>query len=120
MVRHVLLVDGDRRYLCALSALLRASGLTVSEAYDMQSGLISLLSDKPDALVVDTVLPDHDGFGFLIRARAEHALDALPVLFTSSRGRAVEGAKAQALGALGVLTKPFGPDAILAQLGVGA
>lgn len=116
MVKQVLVVDGDRNFAGSLSLLLEGAGITVRQAYDLASGLASIHEAVPDLVVVDTQLPDRSGFELCQRARAEPGLGRLRFLFTSSRARLAERAKADALGADGFIAKPFSPTDLLQRL----
>ena len=68
----------------------------------------------PDLIVLDLNLPKHDGLEVLAALRAEPVLATVPVLVFSSSTSPRERARAEELGAIGVLAKPPDLDAFLA------
>ncbi|UQA54887.1 response regulator transcription factor [Polyangium aurulentum] len=83
------------------------------------SGLeaIEKLALKPfDLVVLDLNMPDIGGFEVIEFIRGQDQLQSLPILVVTTRGD--EGSRARALGAGAsqFMTKPFAPDAILANV----
>ena len=68
----------------------------------------------PDLVLLDVMMPDMDGFGVLraLRARPEGA--AVPVVFLTARTQ--EGDEYLALGADGVIAKPFEPNVLVEKV----
>ncbi len=81
-------------------------------------GLRSMDSFAPDLVLLDVMMPEMDGFGVLraLRARPESA--AVPVVFLTARAQ--EGDEYLALGADGVIAKPFDPHILVEQVRVYA
>lgn len=77
-------------------------------------GLRSMEDFAPDLVLLDVMMPEMDGFSVLraLRARAESA--AVPVVFLTARTQ--EGDEYRALGADGVIAKPFEPSLLLEQV----
>jgi CheY-like chemotaxis protein len=71
---------------------------------------------RPDAILLDVMMPDMDGPAVLaeVRARPEHA--TTPVVFITARAQAHELARFISLGAIGVITKPFDPMTLSIEL----
>lgn len=112
--RHVLLVDDSPEVRLLLQVLLELDGWTVTAAEDGPSGLAAVGLD-PDVVLLDVQLPGLDGPDVLRALRSHPSTEALPVVFLT--GEAPEQAGAlRALGASGVLHKPFHADTVVAQL----
>jgi two-component system chemotaxis response regulator CheY len=115
-VPEVLVVDDSKIMREMVVACLRAlSGAAFTHA---ASGLEALekLSLKPfDLVVLDLNMPDIGGYEVLEFVRGQDKLRSLPILVVTTRGD--EGSKARALesGASSFMTKPFAPEAILAE-----
>ena len=77
-------------------------------------GLRCVESFAPDLVLLDVMMPEMDGFVVLheLRARPENA--ALPVVFLTARTQ--EGDEYRALGADGVIAKPFEPGMLVEQV----
>lgn len=72
---------------------------------------LRLLADppRPDIVMLDVMMPKMDGPTTLARMRADDRLADLPVIFITARARAQEVAQFRAVGADGVVVKPFDP-----------
>lgn len=64
---------------------------------------------RPDAVLLDVMMAGLDGPGTLKAMREDPALAHLPVIFFTAKGRTHEHDALKALGAIGVITKPFDP-----------
>jgi CheY-like chemotaxis protein len=64
---------------------------------------------RPDLILLDVMMPGMDGPTTLAGLRRNPALAAIPVVFITARTQAREVERFTALGAAGVITKPFDP-----------
>ena len=103
-MKTVLIVDDEPASRYALRRALE-SRYRVVEADSAASGRSSLLSEKPDLLLLDVVLPGEDGLSFLKWLRKE-GYD-LPVLMVSALDTAKTAVEALQLGAADYLVKGF-------------
>jgi DNA-binding response OmpR family regulator len=74
------------------------------------------LEDTPDAVVLDLMMPEMDGFEVLKRLRDDERTSAIPVVILSARTAEADRARCVALGANDYLTKPFFPDELVERL----
>jgi two-component system, OmpR family, KDP operon response regulator KdpE len=111
---RVLVVDDERQILRALKVILREAGYDVIEAATMEEALDRAAVRRPDAAIVDLMLPDGSGVELSRRLRE---WTSMPILVLSAVGE--EDAKVEALeaGADDYVTKPFGPRELVARLG---
>jgi two-component system KDP operon response regulator KdpE len=109
----ILLVDDDTAIQRALGPLLRARGYDARMAATGAEALRLLADEAPDLVVLDLGLPDLEGTEVCRRVRAG---SKVPIVVLSARG--AEGDKVQALdlGADDYVTKPFGPEELLARI----
>lgn len=93
-----------------------AGGFEVLVCGSGAEGLRCMESFAPDLVLLDVMMPEMDGFGVLraLRARPEGA--AVPVVFLTARTQ--EGDEYGALGADGVIAKPFEPSVLVEQVRV--
>lgn len=70
----------------------------------------------PDLILLDIMLPDHDGYQILQQLRTLPRLQEVPVIFLTAKGSEVEKAKGLDLGADDYITKPFGVLELLARI----
>ena len=109
----ILVIDDDRRLRDMLRTYLSGHGLQVETAADARAGLAAVEGIEPDAVVLDVMLPDLDGFEVCRRIRAT---SEVPVLMLTARGDETDRVVGLELGADDYLPKPFSPRELLARL----
>jgi len=109
----VLIIDDDRKLTAMLAEYLRPRGVEAASAADARRGLEMLARGAYDAVVLDVMLPDVDGFEVCRRLRAT---SAVPVLMLTARGDPEDRVVGLELGADDYLPKPFDPRELLARL----
>jgi two-component system, OmpR family, response regulator len=100
--------DADIRLIAGLS-LGRVGGMEVIEAAGGLEGLRKARDEKPDVILLDMMMPAMDGSDTLAALRAQPATALTPVIFLTAKTVEAEVARMRALGAAGVLFKPFDP-----------
>jgi two-component system phosphate regulon response regulator OmpR len=83
MADQVLIVDDDRRLSALLAEYLTGNGFRVQAAETAGAGIAEVARLLPDAVILDVMLPDMDGFEALKRIRAN---SDVPVLMLTARG----------------------------------
>jgi CheY-like chemotaxis protein len=69
-----------------------------------------------DAVLLDAMMPDMDGYETCRRLKADPATAGPPVVFLTARARSGDDQSALAVGAVASLTKPFDPLTIAGEL----
>ncbi len=72
--------------------------------------------ETPDVLLLDFMMPALDGTGVLRRLREMPGHEATPVIFMTARAQSGEIDHLKALGAIGVIVKPFDPMTLAKQI----
>jgi two-component system, OmpR family, KDP operon response regulator KdpE len=110
---RVLVCDDEHQILRALRVILRDAGFEALPASTAEEALDLAAVHRPDAAIIDLVLPDGSGIEVCRRLRE---WSDIPVIVLSAVGE--EDAKVQALaaGADDYVTKPFGPRELVARL----
>ena len=105
----VLLVDDERsiRTICRVN--LEGDGLAVTEAADGVEALELLRRAQPSLVLLDVMMPGVDGWGVAERMAADDETREIPVVFLSARAAHEDRVRAQELGAVGYVVKPFDP-----------
>jgi len=110
---RVLIIDDDLKLAAMLVDYLGPRGFAAETAPDAAQGL-ALLARRPfDAVILDVMLPDLDGFEVCRRLRA---FSDVPVLMLTARGDPDDRVVGLELGADDYLPKPFEPRELLARL----
>ncbi len=71
---------------------------------------------RPQLILLDVMMPGTDGPAVLAQLAEDQATAAIPIVFITARTQAQEVAALKALGALGVIAKPFDPMSLAAQV----
>ena len=114
MTARVLIIDDDERLAEMLAGYLSSRGYAIETRADARSGLVALGQWDFDALILDVMLPDGDGFEICRKVRAG---SSIPILMLTARGDATDRVVGLELGADDYLPKPFDPRELLARLG---
>ena len=107
--------DEDIRDVAELS-LQMDPGIEVRTAASGPEAMAVLEAWEPDLLMLDVMMPDMDGPTLLAAIRARPGRTAPPAIFITARVLAAELAQLEALGVAGVITKPFDPLTLAAQV----
>jgi CheY-like chemotaxis protein len=110
----VLVIDDERTTHNLLERELGARGYRVVHAAGGREGLRLAREVRPDAITLDIIMPELDGWAVLRELKADTDLRSIPVVLVTILGDREMG---YALGAADYLTKPIDPDALLGALG---
>ena len=110
----VLVVEDDRSVRESLERALRLEGYQVSAVADGMSGLEAVGRDRPDAVILDVMLPFLDGLSVCRQLRQKG--DRTPVLMLTARAEVGDRVAGLDAGADDYLPKPFALDELLARL----
>jgi DNA-binding response OmpR family regulator len=112
---RVMIVEDEPNIVESLSFVFSREGWQVAAALDGETAIERLLSEPPDVLVLDVMLPPLNGFEVLKRLRSEPSLKHLPVLVLTAKGQEKDRHTAMRLGADAFVTKPFSNRDIIAK-----
>jgi len=116
VVARVLLADTSRFIHRLLTEQLAAQQIEVISAFRGADVLELVEAEHPDAVLLDTDLPDADGFEILVQLRRESGMHELPVIMLSSATETAEKVRAFDLGAIDFICKPFDIGEMKARL----
>src|SRR5262245_42962236 len=112
---RILLVDDELSIQRALAPLLRSRGYEVDVAGTGKEALKIVAEHPPDIIVLDLGLPDIEGTEVCRQVRES---SSVPIIILSARGREADKVSALDLGGDDYVTKPFGPEELLARIRV--
>jgi two-component system KDP operon response regulator KdpE len=112
---RILLVDDEVAIQRAVGPLLRSRGYDVDIVGTGADALRMAAEQPPNLVVLDLGLPDLEGTEVCRRVRAS---SRVPIVVLSARGAEADKVNALDLGADDYVTKPFGPDELLARIRV--
>jgi len=110
--RTILIVDDDTDIRELIQIALEEWGYQVVSAADGNAGVALALTDRPDLVILDMMMPRVSGFAVLQRLRQQHRLD-VPVIMLSGIESDHQRDYAELLGADLFLKKPIRPLELL-------
>jgi len=110
---RVLVCDDELQILRALRVILRDRGFDVTTAATAQEALDRAAVGPVDAAIIDLVLPDGDGIEV---CRSIREWSEMPIIVLSAVGEEEQKVRALEAGADDYVTKPFGPNELVARL----
>jgi len=105
----ILVIDDEPDIRLIVRLSLQNRGLTVIEAAGGREGVALARRERPDAILLDVMMPNVDGPTTLAELRAAPESAAIPVVFLTAKAQRSELERLRNLGVAGVLTKPFDP-----------
>ena len=108
--KRVLVIDDedDIREIAQVS-LEMVGGYEVLTACSGREGLTRAETERPDAILLDFMMPDMDGATTFQRLQADAALRHIPVILLTAKVQAADRRRFTELGVKAVLAKPFDP-----------
>ena len=115
--KHILLVDDedDIREVAALS-LEAVGGWRVSSASDGNHGVAMARAERPDAILLDVMMPGLDGPATFARLQEDPLTRDIPVILLTAKAQGADQRRFDQLGVAGTLTKPFDPMMLTDQI----
>ena len=109
MALTVLVIDDEApiRLLCRVN--LEAEGTGVLEAENGERGLELARQERPDAILLDVMMPGLDGWTVAQRLLEDEATRRIPIIFLTARADIRDRARGLGVGGLDYITKPFNP-----------
>lgn len=114
--RRILVCDDDDMLVELLRYRLSARGYEVLTAHNGGEGLEIARSERPDAIVLDAMMPVMDGYQVLRQLRADAEFAAIPVIMLTARRQEQDIVGALELGANDYLVKPFIPEELITRM----
>jgi two-component system OmpR family response regulator len=116
-VKKVMLVDDDDDVrLIAQMALRDVGGWPTIAVSSGRLAVALAPTERPDVILLDVMMPDLDGPSVLRQMRMDPVTATIPVIFMTAKARPSEAERFIAVGAAGVITKPFDPMTLAAQV----
>ncbi len=109
----MLSVDEEKEVQRFLKRLFFQKGYRLYTAQGGKEGIAQTINSCPDLILLDLVLPDMDGIEFIRKVRS---ISDSPLIVLSSKGKESDKVAALDAGADDYVTKPFGPEELLARI----
>ena len=113
MSPRVLVVDDDPQVLRLMRVNLELEGYDVVSAPDGEEALEAVVTEHPDVVVCDVMMPGVDGLTVLRNLRANPKTSKIPFVVVSAKAQRSDVKAALDMGADKYITKPFDPQELL-------
>ena len=115
--KTILLIDDEEYIRQILEACIENfSNWRPAIAASGKEGLAAVAEEKPDAILLDMMMPNMDGFSFLKHLKADPQLADIPVVLITARVDLTEPQKLAQLGVKGAICKPFSSVKIVPEI----
>jgi two-component system phosphate regulon response regulator PhoB len=112
----VLIVEDEAPLVTLLRYNLEREGFAVAEANDGEEALLRVAEDKPDAVLLDLMLPLVSGLEVCRQLRRMPNTRSVPIIMLTARGEESDRVRGLDRGAHDYVVKPFSPSELIARL----
>jgi DNA-binding response OmpR family regulator len=116
MPETILVIEDEEDVTDLVRYHLKKAKFRVISAKDGAEGLDLAGTERPDAIILDIMLPRLNGFEVAKRLRAEESTRSIPLLILSAKGESESRIKGLELGADDYLPKPFSPRELVLRI----
>jgi len=106
-MKKILVIEDQEIIRENIVKLLKAEGFDVTGAENGAQGLNAAVSNVPDVIICDVMMPELDGYGVLVALRSNPVTATVPFVFLTGKADRSEMRQGMELGADDYLTKPF-------------
>ena len=113
----ILIVDDNNENRRVLATVIsKNTNFNITLANNGQSAIESTLSENPDLILLDIMMPGMDGYQVADNLKGNNSTSDIPIIFITANTDAESISKAFKAGGIDYITKPFNPDELLARL----
>ena len=110
MKKKILIIDDEPMVVAMATRALEQRDFVVMSAPDGYEGILKAITEKPDLILLDVVMPGLDGHEVLTRLRKDERTRDIPVIHLSAVGDFDEQLHAMQDGSADYITKPIKPS----------
>ena len=116
MSDKIFIVDDNLINRKLLAGILKKEGYDLLEAQDGKEAVELALSDMPDLILLDIMMPEKDGYEVCQELKANPQTTNIPIIFLSAKTQAEDKIKGLDMGGSDYVTKPFDRGEVLARV----
>lgn len=113
MGKRILIIEDEKSISDIIEFNLNKEGFEIDAAYNGKTGLEKALSNKPDLILLDVMLPELDGFQVCKKVRET---SSVPIIMLTAKEEEVDKILGLELGADDYITKPFSMRELIARI----
>jgi PAS domain S-box-containing protein len=114
--KKILIVDDLDEGRALLMEMLQPLGFELAQAANGREGVDRAVAQKPDLILIDTVMPEMDGYEATRHLRKTPGFEKLPIIMVSASASALDKENSRLMGATDFLAKPINLDVLLDQI----
>ena len=115
-MKRILIIEDERDIADLIGFNLERAGYEVSKAHDGITGSAMAISDNPDLVILDLMLPGKDGYAVFKDMRRDSRSRSIPVIMLTARAQTEDRIQGLEAGADDYLTKPFSPKELMLRV----
>lgn len=112
----ILVIEDNEQNMYLTTFLLEKNGYAVLQARSGAEGLEQIECCSPALILLDIQLPEMDGYTVARVLRANHALDAVPIIAVTSYAMVGDRERVLDAGCNGYIEKPINPDTFIGEV----
>ncbi len=116
MSKKILVVDDEPNIVKLIASRLRNNGYDVISALDGEDGLKKAITEKPDLILLDIIMPGLNGFEVCKRLKENELTKEIPVIMLTALAEEKDLSKGLEEGASCFITKPFSAVDLLHEI----
>ena len=115
-IRNVLIVDDSKTELMYLSDMLKKAGFAVTTAENAEDAQRKLDQGKPDLILMDVVMPGHNGFQLTRAISRDPRFTDVPIIMCTSKNQETDRVWGMRQGARDYITKPVDQAELMGKI----
>jgi twitching motility two-component system response regulator PilH len=115
-IQKIPICDDSETDLAFLKTALKDTNCILVTATNGEEAVKKAVSEKPDVIFLDIVMPEMDGFAACRKLRDDPATKHIPIIFVSSKQQKADRVWAQMQGAKDLIGKPYDAKEVLEKL----
>ncbi len=114
--KKILIIDDTELMVKLTTDILKEKGYEVVSASNGVDGIKMVMSEKPDLVLLDVVMPGIDGFEVCKLLRKDESNNLMPIIMLTAQGNEEDKLAGLELGADDYITKPFNPRELISRV----
>jgi len=116
MAEKILIVDDDLDTLRLVGLMLQHQGYRINAASNGMQAISMALTDKPDLILLDIMMPEMDGYEVARKLRSDQNTNTIPIIMFTAKTQVDDKVEGFEAGADDYLTKPTQPRELFAHV----